>query len=287
LHSETSTRAEPALYVVATPIGNLHDLTLRALDVLRAVDLVAAEDTRVTRHLLAHFTIDTQTTALHEHNEERAAERIIEMLRQGKSVALVSDAGTPAISDPGARLVRRAREAGLRVVPIPGPSALIAALSVSGVSDEHFLFYGFLPSRGAARLRELERVGQVPSAALVFYEAPHRVRETLADFEQAFGAERHVIIARELTKMFEAIHACRLGDACAWLDADPNRSRGEFVLIVEGAAANGDADAEEVERVLGLLLAQLPLKQAVQLAADITGAKKNALYQRALQLREE
>lgn len=286
MHSETSTRAEPALYVVATPIGNLRDLTLRALDVLRTVDLVAAEDTRVTRHLLAHFTIDTQTTALHEHNEERAAQRIIEMLRQGKSVALVSDAGTPAISDPGARLVQSVREAGLRVVPIPGPSAVITALSVSGVLDEHFLFYGFLPSRGAARLQELERVRQVPWA-LVFYEAPHRVRETMADFEQAFGGERRVIIARELTKLFETIHACRLGDACGWLDADSNRSRGEFVLIVEGAAANGDADAEEAERVLKLLLAQLPLKQAVQLAADITGAKKNALYQRALELREK
>jgi 16S rRNA (cytidine1402-2'-O)-methyltransferase len=286
LHSETSTRAEPALYVVATPIGNLRDLTLRALDVLRTVDLVAAEDTRVTRHLLAHFTIDTQTTALHEHNEERAAQRIIEMLRQGKSVALVSDAGTPAISDPGARLVRSVREAGLRVIPIPGPSAVIAALSVAGVSDGHFLFYGFLPARGAARLRDLERLRQVPWV-LVFYEAPHRVREALVDFEQTFGGERHVIIARELTKMFETIHACTLGDACAWLDADPNRSRGEFVLIVEGAAVTGDADAEEVERVLNVLLAQLPLKQAVQLAADITGAKKNALYQRALELREE
>ena len=286
MHSETSTRAEAALYVVATPIGNLRDLTLRALDVLRTVDLVAAEDTRLTRHLLSHFTVDTPTTALHEHNEERAAERIIDMLRQGKSVALVSDAGTPAISDPGARLVRKVREAGLRVIPIPGPSALIAALSVSGVSDEHFLFYGFLPARGAARLRELERVRQVPWA-LVFYEAPHRVRETMADFEQAFGAERHVIIARELTKMFETIHACRLGDACAWFDADPNQLKGEFVLIVEGATANGDADAEDAERVLKLLLAQLPLKQAVQLAADITGAKKNVLYQRALELREE
>jgi len=286
LHSETSTRAEPALYVVATPIGNLRDLTLRALDVLRSVDLVAAEDTRVTRHLLAHFTIDTQTTPLHEHNEERAAERIIEMLRQGKSVALVSDAGTPAISDPGARLVQSVREAGLRVIPIPGPSAVIAALSVAGVSDGHFLFYGFLPARGAARLRELERLRQVPWV-LVFYEAPHRVREALLDFEQTLGGERHVIIARELTKMFETIHACTLGDACAWLDADPNRSRGEFVLIVEGAAVNGDADAEEAERVLKVLLAQLPLKQAVQLAADITGAKKNALYQRALELREE
>jgi len=286
LHSETSTRAEPALYVVATPIGNLRDVTLRALEVLRSVDLVAAEDTRVTRHLLAHFTIDTQTTALHEHNEERAAERIIEMLRQGKSVALVSDAGTPAISDPGARLVQSVREAGLRVIPIPGPSAVIAALSASGVSDEHFLFYGFLPARGAARLRELERVRQVPWA-LVFYEAPHRVRETMVDFEQAFGGERHVIIARELTKMFETIHVCRLSDACPWLDADPNRLRGEFVLIVAGAATNGDADAEEAERVLKVLLAQLPLKQAVQLAADITGVKKNALYQRALELREE
>jgi 16S rRNA (cytidine1402-2'-O)-methyltransferase len=261
-------------------------MTLRALDVLKTVDLIAAEDTRVTRQLLQHYSIDVKITALHEHNEMQAAEYLVALLRQGKSIALVSDAGTPAISDPGSRLVRMVREAGLRVVPVPGPSAAIAALSVSGVTDGRFLFYGFLPARSAARVRELGRLRDLPWS-LVFYEAPHRARESVADFEAVFGPDRELVIARELTKMFETVHACRLGEACAWLDADANRLKGEFVLIVEGATAQRDTGAEEAERVLKLLLEELPLKRAVQLAAAISGAKKNALYERALELRKD
>lgn len=273
-----------ALYVVATPIGNLRDVTLRALDVLGKVDAVAAEDTRVTRHLLEHYGIAARPLSLREHNEEAAAGRVVELLRAGKSVALVSDAGTPAISDPGARLVRRVRQAGFAVVPIPGPSALTAALSAAGVPEGRFLFFGFLPAQAGARVRELASL-QALRAALVFYEAPHRVRETLEDLVAVLGAERELTIARELTKLFETIHACRLGEAVAWLDADPHRSKGEFVLIVQGAAASPDPQAEEGERVLAILLRDLPVKQAVQLAAEISGAKRNALYARALELK--
>ena len=273
-----------ALYVVGTPIGNLRDLTLRALDVLKAVDVVAAEDTRVTRHLLQHYGSDAQLVSLHEHIEEERSARVLDLLRAGKSVALVSDAGTPAISDPGARLVRRVREAGFPVIPIPGPSAVTTAMSVAGLRSEHFLFYGFLPVQSGARLRELEALRE-SSAALVFYEAPHRVHETLSDLARLLGGEREVIIARELTKLFETIHVCRLDEALAWLEADPNRSRGEFVVVVEGAPASRAAQAAEGERALSILLRELPLKQAVQLAAEITGAKRNALYDRALELK--
>jgi 16S rRNA (cytidine1402-2'-O)-methyltransferase len=273
-----------ALYVVATPIGNLRDMTLRALDVLGKVDVVAAEDTRVTRHLLEHYGVAARPLSLHEHNEEAAGSRVVELLRAGKSVALVTDAGTPAISDPGARLVRRVRQAGFAAFPVPGASALTAALSAAGMPEGPFLFYGFLPAQTGVRAREIESLRGL-SAALVFYEAPHRVRETLADLAGALGAERELVIARELTKLFETIHACRLGEAVAWLDADPNRTRGEFVLIVQGATAVGDAQAEEGERVLAILLRELPVKRAVQLAVEITGAKRNALYARALELK--
>jgi 16S rRNA (cytidine1402-2'-O)-methyltransferase len=275
-----------ALYVVATPIGNLRDMTLRALDVLGKVDVVAAEDTRVTRHLLEHYGIAARPLSLREHNEEAAGGRVVELLNAGKSVALVSDAGTPAISDPGARLVRRVRQAGFAVVPLPGASALTAALSAAGMPEGPFLFHGFLPAQAGARVREIESLRALP-AALVFYEAPHRVRETLADLAGVLGAERELVIARELTKLFETIHACRLGEAVGWLDADPNRTRGEFVLIVEGAAATGDLQEEEGERVLAILLRELPVKQAVHLAVEITGARRNALYARALELKKE
>ena len=284
MHSGTGTPLVAALYVVATPIGNLRDITLRALDVLRTADAIGAEDTRVTRQLLEHYGIDTRPFAIHEHNEARAAERVVELLRAGKSVALVSDAGTPAISDPGARLVLRVRAAGFRVVPIPGASALTAALSAAGLVDDGFLFHGFLPAQSARRKRELERLRAL-ACPLVFYEAPHRVRETLRDLADTLGGERQIVIARELTKLFEAVHACALSEALAWLDADQHRSKGEFVLVVEGARGAADARAEEGDRVLAVLLRAVPLKQAVQLAAEITGAKRNALYARALQMR--
>jgi 16S rRNA (cytidine1402-2'-O)-methyltransferase len=283
LHSE-SARQEGALYVVATPLGNLQDVTLRALSVLKAVDLIAAEDTRVTRQLLQHYGIGTRTVSLHRHNEPRAAERMLALLQRGKSVALVSDAGTPAISDPGALLVERARDSGARVVPVPGPSALTAALSVAGLRTREFAFLGFLPAQATTRRRALEAMRRLP-LALVLYEAPHRVRETLADLAEVLGAARSIVIARELTKLFETVHAGTLGEAGAWLDSDPNRQRGEFVLMVEGAPVPEHAQAEEGERVLGILLAELPVKQAAQLAAAITGARKNRLYQRALELK--
>jgi 16S rRNA (cytidine1402-2'-O)-methyltransferase len=283
LHSE-SARQEGALYVVATPLGNLQDVTLRALSVLKAVDLIAAEDTRVTRQLLQHYGIGTRTVSLHRHNEPRAAERMLALLQRGKSVALVSDAGTPAISDPGALLVERARDSGARVVPVPGPSALTAALSVAGLRTREFVFLGFLPAQPAARRRALEAMRRLPFA-LVLYEGPHRVRETLADLAEVFGAERGIVVARELTKLFETVHAGTLGEANAWLDGDPNRQRGEFVLMVEGAAVPAPAQDEEGERVLGILLAELPVRQAAQLTAAITGAGKKRLYRRGLELK--
>lgn len=276
---------EAALYVVATPLGNLSDITLRALDVLRSVDAVAAEDTRLTRQLLSHYEIRAHPIALHQHNEEHAAAGIIRLLTEGKSVAYVTDAGTPAISDPGAVLVSRVRAAGLRVVPVPGPSAVTAALSAAGLSTGQFLFYGFLPGKTAARRDALARLSPLPYA-LVFYEAPHRLLDSLEDMAVSLGPHRAVIIAREITKMFESFHRCTLGDAPAWLNEDANRRKGEFVLVVEGAIAATDEAAERGERVLEILLRDLPLKQAVQLAAEITGAKKNALYARALELKK-
>jgi 16S rRNA (cytidine1402-2'-O)-methyltransferase len=276
---------EAALYVVATPLGNLGDITLRALDVLKSVDAVAAEDTRLTRQLLSHYDIRTHLIPLHEHNEERSAAGIIRMLNEGQAVAYVTDAGTPAISDPGALLVSHVREAGLRVVPIPGPSALTAALSAAGVGAAQFLFYGFLPSKAGARRDALAGLAALPYA-LVFYEAPHRVLETLEDMVQVLGAERSLVIAREITKLFETFHRCALGEASAWLSEDANRLKGEFVLIDGGAALPRDQAVEEAERILRILLGELPLKQAVQLAAEITGAKRNTLYDRALALKK-
>lgn len=270
--------------MVATPIGNLQDITLRALEVLRSVDLVAAEDTRHTAHLLTHFAIQKKLFAVHEHNERKAAEILVERLRAGESVALVSDAGTPGISDPGALLVDAVRAAELPVVPVPGPSAVIAALSAAGVAIAGFHFHGFLPASGAARRRELETLVQQP-VTLVFYEAPHRVIASIADMAQVLGGERRLTIARELTKTFETFHRCALSEAVAWLQADSNRQRGEFVLLVEPApVGNERAIGEKTQHILESLLAELPLKQAVKLAADISGEKKNALYQLALEL---
>jgi 16S rRNA (cytidine1402-2'-O)-methyltransferase len=271
-----------ALYVVPTPLGNLADLTRRAEDVLRQVPWVAAEDTRHSGPLLKQLGSSARTLPAHRHNEHEAAARIVERLQAGESVALISDAGTPGISDPGARVVAAVRAAGCRVVPLPGPCAAITALSASGLVDEHFLFYGFLPSKGGQRRQAIAALREQP-AALVFYEAPHRVLETVADLAAGLG-ERTLVVARELTKLFESIHSCPLGEALAWLEADANRQRGEFVLIVSGAPAG--ADDGEGERVLQLLLADgLPVKQAAKLAAAITGAAKNALYERALALK--
>ncbi|MBI4205404.1 MAG: 16S rRNA (cytidine(1402)-2'-O)-methyltransferase [Betaproteobacteria bacterium] len=281
-HRKTDGKPKGTLYVVATPIGNLRDISLRALDVLKQVAVVAAEDTRVTAKLLNHYGIGAKLTALHEHNEKRA---VLALLEQGDSVALVSDAGTPGISDPGAQLTAAARAVGYTVTPVPGASAVVAALSAAGIAVSHFLFYGFLPARAAERRRELARLAAYPFT-LVFFEAPHRVADSVADMRAALGAARRIVIARELTKLFETIHACPLAEAVDWLNADDHRRKGEFVLIVEGAFP-GAADGAEAQRALEVLLAELPLKQAVALATRITGAKRNELYQLALKIKGE
>ncbi|AEV24670.1 putative S-adenosylmethionine-dependent methyltransferase, YraL family [Azospira oryzae PS] len=275
---------ESALYVVPTPLGNLQDMSLRAIEVLKAVPWVAAEDTRHSQPLLRHFGSGARLLPAHQHNEEQAAQGVIDKLAAGEAVALVSDAGTPAVSDPGARIVARVREAGFKVVPLPGACAAVTALSASGLMAPHFLFYGFLPAKAGQRQKELEALVALPYT-LVFYEAPHRVLESVEALAAAFGPERTIVFARELTKLFETIHACPLGEALEWLQADANRQRGEFVLLVE--AAPEDADDGAGERVLRLLLAEgLPVKQCAKLAAEITGASKNELYQKALALKD-
>ncbi len=276
---------ECALYVVATPIGNLSDITLRALTVLGASDTIAAEDTRNTKHLLQHHGIsDARLLALHQHNERGAADKIIALLQQGQIVSLVTDAGTPAVSDPGAVLVDAVRNAGFRIIPIPGASAVVTALSASGLASPHFLFYGFLPNKSSARCSALQALIEHPYN-LAFYEAPHRILECTADLQTVFGDEREIVFAREITKLFESIHRCKLGVALDWLNSDPNNLRGEFVVLVSGAAPREGLDAE-TERTLSLLLKELPLKQAVQLAVKITGVNKNELYERALAIKK-
>lgn len=280
-------RAEPGtLYVVATPIGNLRDIGLRALDILKTVDLVAAEDTRVTAGLLSAYGISAKLFSYREHNEQAAASTLIERLRAGKSVALVSDAGTPGISDPGAVLVKAAREAGLSVEPIPGPSAVATALSAAGLTDGHWLFHGFLPHKAGERRRELESLAGLPQY-LVFYESPHRLLEAVADMASVLGGARRLFIARELTKRFEEFHECALSEAIDWLNSDENHRRGEFVLVVSGRPAEVDTGLEEAMRVLAILCDDLPVSQAARLAAKITGMKKNALYDLAIKIGEK
>jgi len=274
------------LYVVATPIGNLGDITLRALDVLKAVDVIAAEDTRVTVRLLNRHGIAARMFAVHEHNERRAAERVIDLLAGGSAVALVSDAGTPGIADPGAEVVAAVRAAGYPVVPIPGPNAAAAVLSASGFDASRFLFCGFLPARAAERRRVLAELA-AQTAPLVFYEAPHRVVASVADLCDVLGGARGIVIARELTKIHETLHHCRLSEAVAWLEADDYRQRGEFVLAVQGAAAAPRKDGTDAEPVLKILLEELPLKQAVALSAKLTGGSRNALYKLALGIKGE
>ncbi|HUP97432.1 MAG TPA: 16S rRNA (cytidine(1402)-2'-O)-methyltransferase [Usitatibacter sp.] len=273
---------DPGLYVVATPIGNLGDMTRRGLETLESVDMVAAEDTRNTRGLLTHFGIKAKLVALHAHNERKAAEQVCGWISQGKSVAVVSDAGTPGISDPGAVLVEQVRAAGHAVFPIPGVSALTAALSASGLTFDGVVFAGFLPVKGAERRERLEALAAGPWAITVF-EAPHRVQETLADLHAALG-DRDVVIARELTKRFETITRISLAEASAWVAADDDRRRGEFVLVVEGRAIVQDAAADH-RAMLSTLLAERPLKQAVALAVKLTGARRNELYELALSLK--
>ncbi|MEL6114449.1 16S rRNA (cytidine(1402)-2'-O)-methyltransferase [Photobacterium sp. SP02] len=270
------------LYIVPTPIGNLADITHRALDVLAKVDLIAAEDTRHTSRLLSHFAISTRTFALHDHNEQQKADVLIEKLRQGSSIALVSDAGTPLISDPGYHLVTRCRQAGVKVVPLPGACAVITALSASGLPSDRFSFEGFLPAKSKGRQDTFRLLIEDPRT-LIFYESPHRILDSLADMQAVLGPERHVVLARELTKTFETIHGAPLGELIPWLGEDSNRIRGEMVLLVAGHRADKDALPAEALRTVKILVAELPLKKAAAMAAEIHGVKKNALYKWGLE----
>jgi 16S rRNA (cytidine1402-2'-O)-methyltransferase len=274
------------LYVVATPIGNVTDISLRALHVLSMVNAVACEDTRNTAQLMTRFGLHQPLIAAHQHNEREVAETLIARLQAGERIALVSDAGTPAVSDPGARIVDAVRAAGLRVLPLPGASAAVTALSASGLVNDQFYFVGFLPAKAKQRENFLGTLRAV-TATMVFYEAPHRILDCATALAAVFEPERQVVFARELTKMFEEIHRCPLSEAEAWIKADPHREKGEFVVLLEGAPAAEDEHDLEAERVLKILLTECSVKQAANLAAQITGRKKNALYDRALQLKGE
>lgn len=272
--------SEPVLYIVATPIGNLADLSERAREVLGSVDHVAAEDTRHSGRLLAHFNIKVPMISVHDHNERQRAEHVINLLRNGESIALVSDAGTPLISDPGFHLVRAVREAGFRVSPVPGSCAFVAALSASGLPSDRFQFIGFLPAKSGARLQALEALSE-NTETLVFYESTHRIVDSLKAMSEAFGDERYAVVARELTKTFETIHGDSLEGLLEWIQADANQQRGEFVVLVQGAEKVLDDESinPEAERILRILAKEMPPKKAAGVAAEITGYKKNRLYQ--------
>lgn len=274
--------SDAKLYVVATPIGNLGDITKRAVEVLQSVALIAAEDTRHSARLLGHLGISAATISVHDHNERQRVQTILDKLAKGESVALVSDAGTPLISDPGFVLVREVKTAGYKVVPIPGCCAFVTALSAAGVASDRFAFEGFLSAKSGARKQALTALAE-ESRSLIFYESTHRIVDSLKDMQHCFGDERVVAIARELTKTFETIHTAPLAELIEWIEADSNQQRGEFVVIVSGYVApdNQELDAQAL-KILNVLREELPLKQAAALAAKISGEKKNALYKWAL-----
>ena len=273
------------LYVVATPIGNLEDMTPRAIRILSEVDLIAAEDTRHSGKLLKHFGIEAKTEALHEHNERSQVPRLIEILQAGKSIAFITDAGTPLVSDPGFHLVRSARQAGLSVIPVPGACAAIAALSAAGLPSDRFVFEGFPPAKSAARRAVFEKLRE-EARTLIFYESPHRILESLEEMTEIFGPEREAVLARELTKQFETVRSGTLTELSEWVKRDPHQQLGEFVILIHGVPrAEREAVNEEAERVLRILLEELPVSQAAALAAKITGLKKNKLYEYALSLK--
>lgn len=271
------------LFVVATPIGHLDDMTFRAIDILKSVCIVAAEDTRQSAQLFKHYNISTQLTACHDHNESNKIEQLVQKLLAGDSVALISDAGTPLISDPGFKLVRAAQEHGIKVVPVPGACAAIAALSAVGLPSDRFSFEGFLPSRASQRISQLEKLKN-ETQTLIFYEAPHRILESIKDMAQVFGADRPVGFAREITKTFETIKKMTLKDLVSFIENDHNQEKGEIVVVVGGAAAKTDLEQEKLDELLKRLLQDLSVKAASQLAADLTGIKKKVAYQRALEL---
>lgn len=273
------------LYVVATPIGNLGDITHRALETLRAVGLIAAEDTRVTRRLLSHFGLGTRCVALHDHNERESAPDLVEQLVAGEQIALVSDAGTPLVSDPGYVLINAARAAAVPIVAVPGPSALTAALSIAGMPVDRFTFEGFLPAkRGERDLRLKSLLNEMRT--MVFYESTHRIEATLADIAAAFGGNREVALAHELTKIHESVERGGADEVLAWLRGDAGRSKGEFVLLVAGVGPR-KGDSVRAEEILAVLLTYLPVSQAAAAAAQITGHKRNMLYQKALALQNK
>ena len=274
------------LYVVATPIGNLSDISARAIEILKKVDLIAAEDTRHSSRLLNHLGIQKTMLSYHDHNEGQQTQNLLEKLKAGQVVALISDAGTPLISDPGYQLVRQAHENNITVIPVPGPCALITALSASGLPSDRFTFEGFLPSKQRARVECLERLKN-ESRTIIFYESTHRIVASLADMADVFGQDRRAVIARELTKTFETLRGDDLGLLCEWVKNDANQQKGEVVVLVRGAEElPQDETRVEAEKVLKVLLEELPVKQAAQLAAKITGGKKNALYQLALEMKQ-
>ena len=276
-----------SLYIVATPIGNMGDMTERAIKTLSDVDVIAVEDTRRSGQLLHNFEISTPMISVHEHNERQICASLLERIEKGENIALISDAGTPLLSDPGYFLVNQAREMNLNVVPVPGVSAVITALSVAGLPTDRFVFEGFLPAKSSARQQRLAKVKD-NSRTLIFYEAPHRIIEMLKDCQQVFGGQRKVVLARELTKTFETIYGHVLDELIPWVEADENQRKGEFVVLVQGAESRDSTEINaEAERILLILLEELPVKQAAALAANITGLKKNALYQHALQLKSD
>lgn len=268
------------LYIVATPIGNLQDITHRALDTFAQVDLIAAEDTRHSGLLLSHYGIKKPFFALHDHNEQEKAHILVEKLKQGSNIALISDAGTPLISDPGFHLVRQCREAGIRVVPLPGACAAITALCASGMASDRFCFEGFLPAKSKARKDKLENIAE-EDRTLIFYESTHRILDTLEDMQSVLGEERYIVLAREITKTWETITGNTIKNLREWLLEDPNRTKGEMVLIVEGKpkSDNNDEISPQAVKALELIAEELPLKKAAAIVAELYGYKKNALYQ--------
>ncbi len=286
MHTDSAPAAiAGTLFIVATPIGNLDDLTRRAEQVLSSVDLIAAEDTRHSGRLLQYLGINKAMWALHEHNERERSESLLDRIDAGESVALISDAGTPLISDPGYVLVRAARRRGIRVVPVPGACAMVAALSAAGLPTDRFLFAGFLPAKSAARTKALETLAR-ETATLVLYESPRRISALLQDIKSTLGDCREVVLARELTKAFETFYSGSVVDVLEAVNADPHSAKGEYVVMVAGAAETvTDQVAVDADRVLTLLLTELPVKKAVKLAAELTGRARNDLYQRALELK--
>ena len=274
------------LYIVATPIGNLADMTQRAIEVLQSVDLIAAEDTRHSGFLLKHFAIKTPSISLHDHNEQQRSETLLTRLQQGESIALISDAGTPLISDPGYKLAALVREHGIPVIPIPGSCAVIAALSASGLPSDRFSFEGFLPPKQGARLQTLEKL-VADTRTLIFYDSPRRLQTTLIDMVNVFGEERRACLARELTKLHETINTKPLAELLDWVSNDANQQRGECVLLVEGANEQQDASDVEVNRVLTLLLKELPVKKAAAITSSLLGVSKNNAYDLALKLQHK